>query len=266
MRMPARLNAPPARGQEKMDAGEYAGLFEQEERMWWFVGMRRLVDDLVRSRAPAHAQCLDAGCGAGFNALDMPVRFGWHVFPCDYSAEALRFSARRGVPRLAGADISALPYADASFDVVTCFDVLVMCGPERIGQALCEFHRVLRPGGLLIARSAALESLRGKHSELNAEARRYTLKEFRTHFTDAGFAVERATYANALLAPLAFVKRRILEPLRLAEAGSDVRRVSPWLDRTLLAVMEAERKMIAMGWRPPFGSSVIAIGRKERKN
>src|ERR1035438_10529215 len=75
--------------------------------------------------------------------------------------------------RLAAADISALPYAADSFDCVTCFDVLVMFGPERIGGALQEFHRVLRPGGLLVVRVAALEWLRGRHSYLNAEARRY---------------------------------------------------------------------------------------------
>jgi SAM-dependent methyltransferase len=243
----------------EMNQAEYSGLFALEESLWWFVGMRRLVDDLLRDQARPGMRCLEAGCGAGFNALDLARRYQWQVFPCDYSRGALAFSAQRGVPRLAAADISALPYAADSFDCVTCFDVLVMFGPERIGGALQEFHRVLRPGGLLVVRVAALEWLRGRHSYLNAEARRYTLPELSAHLRHAGFMVERATYANALLTPLAFLKRRVLEPLRIMEPGTDVRPVPPWLDAILLGAMALERRMLRMGWQPPFGSSAIVV-------
>jgi SAM-dependent methyltransferase len=256
-----------------MNPSEYSGLFVLEEDLWWFVGMRRLVDDLLRGLKPRHPaqapwilrpgmRCLEAGCGAGYTALDLARHYQWQVFPCDYSRDALAFSAQRGVPRLAAADVSALPYAAASFDCVTCFDVLVMFGPERIGAALQEFHRVLRPGGLLVVRVAALEWLRGRHSYLNAEARRYTLPELCEHLEGAGFTVQRATYANALLTPLAFLKRRMLEPLRVIKPGTDVRPVSAWLDSILLGVMALERRMIRMGWKPPFGSSAIVLSKK----
>ncbi len=246
----------------EMNPSEYSGLFALEESLWWFVGMRRLLDDLLRGRHAPGMRCLEAGCGAGFNALDLARRYQWQVFPCDYSSAALGFSAQRGVPRLAAADISRLPYAGASFDCVTCFDVLFMFGPERIASPLQEFHRVLRPGGLLVVRVAALKWLRGRHSYLNAEARRYTLPELCGHLQRAGFTVERATYANVLLTPLAFLKRRVLEPLRVVPPGSDVRPIPRWLDRVLLTALEADRRMIRMGWNPPFGSSTIVIGRK----
>jgi ubiquinone/menaquinone biosynthesis C-methylase UbiE len=250
---------------ERMNQAEYEGLYRLEESLWWFVGMRRLVDDLLNglsSVPPPGARCLEAGCGAGFNALDLSERYQWDVFPCDYSHHALVFSAQRGVPRLAAADVSQLPYANASFDCVTCFDVLVMLSTEGMICALQEFHRVLRPGGLLVIRVAALEWLRGQHSRLNAELHRYTLPELCGHMQRAGFSVERKTYANALLAPLVFLKRRVLEPLRLVEPGTDVRPVAPWLDRAMLAAMELDRRLIRMGWEPPFGSSAIAIGRR----
>jgi SAM-dependent methyltransferase len=248
--------------QSQMNPAEYSGLFALEERLWWFVGMRRLVDDLLLGRAVPGMRCLEAGCGAGFNALDLARRYHWQVFPCDYSSDALAFSAQRGVPRLVAADISVLPYTAGRFDCITCFDVLVMFGPERIDGALQEFHRVLRPGGLLVTRVAALEWLRGRHSYLNAEARRYTLPEICEHLRCAGFIVERATYANALLTPLAFLKRRVLEPLRAMEPGTDVRPVPPWLNGFFLAAMSLERRMMRMGWDPPFGSSTIVVARK----
>jgi hypothetical protein len=115
---------------------------------------------------------------------------------------------------------------------------------------------------LLVTRVAALEWLRGRHSYLNAEAHRYPLPELCGHLRRAGFIVERATYANALLTPLAFLKRRVLEPLRVIEPGTDVRPVPRWLDGILLAAMQLERRMIRMGWNPPVGSSTIVISRK----
>jgi SAM-dependent methyltransferase len=260
MNAASRMNAP-----SRMNPEEYTSLYALEEHLWWFVGMRRLVDDLLLGRAVPGMRCLDAGCGAGFNAFDLSRRYQWQVFPCDYSADALAFSAQRGVPRLAAADISALPYAAASFDVVTCFDVLVMFEPARIGGALQEFHRVLRPGGLLVTRVAAFEWLRGRHSYLNAEACRYTRSALRGHFERTGFRVEHATYANALLTPLAFLKRRVLEPLRLMNPGTDVRPVPPWLDGILLGAMSLERRLLRMGWDPPFGSSTIVVARKDGK-
>jgi hypothetical protein len=109
---------------------------------------------------------------------------------------------------------------------------------------------------------AAFEWLRGRHSYLNAEARRYTLPELCEYVRSAGFVAERATYANALLTPLAFLKRRVLEPLRVMQPGSDVRPVPPWLNGFFSAAMALERRMMRMGWDPPFGSSTIVISRK----
>jgi SAM-dependent methyltransferase len=245
-----------------MTDGEYAALFQHEEELWWFVGMRRLVDLLLESRLRPGMRTLEAGCGAGYNALDQSRRYGWNVFPCDYSTHALRYSKQRGVPHLAGADVEHLPYADAGFDCVTCFDVLVMFDEVRLPHALAEFRRVLRPGGLLVTRMGAFEALRGHHSKLNAEARRYTLPELREHFSRAGFVIERATYANTLLTPIVWLKRRVLEPLHIVDEQSDVSAPPEWLSRLFLAAMDMERKLIQSGVRMPFGTSTVVMARK----
>ena len=67
-----------------------------------------------------------------------------------------------------------LPFADASFDVVLSFDVLYCLEAPAEQSALQEMFRVLRPGGFAVINVAALDILKGDHSALGGEVRRYT--------------------------------------------------------------------------------------------
>lgn len=88
---------------------------------------------------------LDAGCGAGL-ALQLSAERGATVTGLDASAGLLAF-ARTRLPDadLHVGDIEALPFADASFDVVTAFNAIQYAvDPAR---AVAELARVSRPGG-----------------------------------------------------------------------------------------------------------------------
>ena len=93
---------------------------------------------------------LDVGCGAGFlsNAL---AHQGLKVTGVDLSEESLKVAAKydetKSVQYLA-ADAYQLPFADASFDVLTAMDFLEHV--EHPEQVIKEFSRVLRPGGLFV--------------------------------------------------------------------------------------------------------------------
>ncbi|MBM3218979.1 MAG: class I SAM-dependent methyltransferase [Candidatus Rokubacteria bacterium] len=119
---------------------------------WYEHLYARLHAILAHALAPSagpRGRALDAGCGHGFQTV-LLQRLGYVTHGVDLAA-ALLALARQRVPAaaLARGDLTALPYADGSFDVVSC------CGstlsfvddPDR---ALAEIARVLRPGGRVV--------------------------------------------------------------------------------------------------------------------
>jgi SAM-dependent methyltransferase len=91
--------------------------------------------------------CLNVGCGTGgFNVVAEAA--GAEAWGVDADAEAAgiadaRCRRRRIVPALA----EALPFADATFDLVYCYSTLEHVADA--GRAVAEMVRVLRPGGRL---------------------------------------------------------------------------------------------------------------------
>jgi SAM-dependent methyltransferase len=77
--------------------------------------------DFIRGLLGAPIQaCLEVGCGDGFGMYYMQ-EFG-QVFGCDISRPMLRRNPLR--QSVAEADIYRLPYADKSFDLVYCWEVM----------------------------------------------------------------------------------------------------------------------------------------------
>jgi len=244
-----------------MEPSEYHAIHRVEDHHWWYTGMRAITTALLESIYPDRRdlRILDAGCGTG-GAMTYLARFG-HVTGCDVSALALELGRTRGLASLGQASVTALPFAPASFDLVTSFDVLYhrAVGDPRV--ALRQFRRVLRPGGRVLLRLPALDWLRGGHDVVIHTARRFTTGGVAEALGDAGFAVERLTYANSLLFPLA-VARRLLDRVTPGElpARSDVTRHPAWLDTLLRQPLALEARWLRRR-RLAWGLTVVAVGR-----
>lgn len=106
--------------------------------------------------APARGRILDLGCGSAPLLASLPAAVRY--LGVDRSAaELLAARAVRAAPLLR-ADATALPIATGSIDTVLCSMALMLLTP--LPRALAEIHRVLRPGGLLIATVPAHGPLR----------------------------------------------------------------------------------------------------------
>jgi ubiquinone/menaquinone biosynthesis C-methylase UbiE len=94
------------------------------------------------------AMILEAGAGTGRIGLPLLQR-GASWFGCDLSCKMLaRLRAKEAAARVAQADVERLPFEHAQFDAVITIHVMHLVAGWR--QALREFQRVLRPGGVYI--------------------------------------------------------------------------------------------------------------------
>lgn len=93
---------------------------------------------------------LDVACGTGDFARAFAQAGPALVVGSDFSARMLALAAARPVARArwCRADGTALPFADASFDVVSC--AFGIRNFQDLARGLGEFHRVLRSGGRVV--------------------------------------------------------------------------------------------------------------------
>jgi len=104
---------------------------------------------VVRFERWAGRDVLEAGCGIGTDGSRFAAA-GARYTGMDFSPTALSLARRRfeleGLEgRFVGGSVTALPFADDSFDLV--FSHGVIHHVEATDQAVREFARVLRPGG-----------------------------------------------------------------------------------------------------------------------
>jgi SAM-dependent methyltransferase len=251
-----------------MNPAEFANIQAAERDLWWYRGMReilfRLLDPVARGRR--FERVLEAGCGTGHLSQVLAERYGWTMTPLDADRNGLDYARQAGVQRLVQGNITALPFADGAFQALLSIDVIPHLDPGVEQQAFDEFARVLEPGGLLVLRAAAFDLLRSRHSEFVNEVQRFTRSQLVRSLERAGFVMQRATYANALLLPIALFKFRVWEPLTRQQPTSGVGPVPKWLDRVLHVPLRCEAAWIGAGRSIPAGQSVILLARKNKSN
>jgi SAM-dependent methyltransferase len=250
--------------ESRFNPAEFANIARHEESFWWYRGMRAIQLSLLASHLKSRnfRRALEAGCGTGYLARRLQRERNLPLVAMDYSAEGLYFGVAEGLKQASQGSLLDLPFAASAFDLAMSFDVMQQFQPGEERRALLELARVLRPGGILALRVSAFHALRSRHSEFVCERQRYARPQLRRLVEDAGFRVLRATYANALLSPIALVKFRLIEPLQKRPPESGIREVSPWLDHALYGMLAAEAAWLGAGFNLPFGQSVLLVGEK----
>lgn len=194
---------PPAQSNQKQSVRDHFGPVAHR---YASASVHRMGPDLealaaeVAGRGAEHA--LDVGCGAGHTALAVAPHVR-RVDALDLTQPMLDQTARLAAERALDnvhtrlGDAEAIPWPDASFDLVTCR----LCAhhfqsPER---AVAEMFRVLAPGGRLLLVDIVAAEDPGIDTFLNAvelvrdpsHVRDHTVVQWRHMLEEVGFAVDR---------------------------------------------------------------------------
>lgn len=230
-----------------------------EDRHWWYRGRRQVLRAVIDHwPPPAGARILDAGCGSGRNMVEL-ARYG-KTTGIELSPASARIARERDLGEIVEGSISQMPFADDSFDLTVCLDVIEHL-EDDVG-ALEELRRVTAPGGSLLVTVPAYQWLWSSHDELNHHHRRYSRATLLAASEAAGWQCVLSTHFNSLLLPAA-ITLRVLDRLnqRAAKSSLDLWIPPAPLNWLLRQPLQLEGSLIGHGLRIPAGLSLLGVFR-----
>jgi len=246
---------------QEMQQHTYAIMDEVEGSHWWFVGRRAILESFLKSISEkicdplVPIRILDVGCGTGAN-LEMLSQFGT-AEGVDVSDDALEFCRQKGLNAQKGL-AETLPFADETFDLTTALDVVEHLDDDVAG--LKEMYRVTKKGGYSLIFVPAFMWLWGVQDDISNHRIRYTKRQIVERLEKAGYAIERATYANwTFFAPI-LTGRTLMKLTGIKPVSENNVNVSA-LNGIFGKLFGAERFWLK-NFDFPFGVSVVIVAKK----
>ncbi len=254
-----------------MNPAEYDRMAALEASHWWYAGVRDLVQKILarkRFQLPPSPHVLDAGCGTGSNlellrAVTAPAYAGGF----DLSELAVEYSRKRNpAADVYRSDLCSPELHVDELDFILCCDVLYTTPLDAAISGLRSLCDRLKRGGLLLLHLPAYNWLRSRHDLAVHTRQRFTTGAAGKILNSCGLRTELLTYRMFFLFPAVVLKRlpSVLWPPSIGTESvvSDLAPVSPGLNRGLTSLLRLENQLLTRGIRFPWGSSLVAIGRK----
>lgn len=241
----------------------YPIMFRVEQSHWWYTGRRKILanflEEICRRVTDRRPRILDVGCGTGANLL-MLSEYG-DAEGVDVSEDALAFCRERGLEQVKLGAAEKLPYHDDTFDLVTALDVVEHLDDDLAG--LREMRRVLRPGGRVLLFVPTFMFLWGLQDDVSNHRRRYRLPELRRVLEQAGFEIERTTYANITFFLPILLMRKLMRATGIKAESENNINVSAF-NGALGGLFGAE-SVVLRYMNIPFGVSGLCVAKKPLK-
>jgi SAM-dependent methyltransferase len=153
-----------------------------------------------------------------------------------------------------------LPFRSDSFDAIIALDILEHLSDDC--AAMCEFYRVLKPGGRVFALVPAYRHLWSEHDIALMHHRRYIRRELFERFSTAGFQLDKLSHTMTLLYPLVSLQRRLNARKPPHDPPQAAMPLLPAPVNTALTQVITAENALARNLDFPFGVSILTIARK----
>ncbi len=238
-----------------MELDAYRQMAATEDEHWWFCGRRTIAETVIGGLGlPKDARIVEIGAGTGGN-IAMLERFG-DVQAVEMSDLARQIAwEKTGREFLYGYLPDRIPVVPGSVDLICLFDVLEHVDEDE--ASLAAMRRLLKPDGRIVLTVPAHQWLWSAHDVGLHHMRRYSRSLLRSRIEQAGYRIDKLTYTNAALFPVA-IMARLADRVRGARAASGQAMPPKPLNAAMKALFSAER-MILPTAALPFGVSLLAV-------
>jgi SAM-dependent methyltransferase len=243
---------------QTMESYEYAKLAAFENRYWWHVGRRSIVERQIAklNGNQRTLRILNVGSGTGGTVQVLAERGS--VLNIDRSEEAVRLMRENGYEAFQ-MDGSHTPLRDGQFDLVAALDVLEHISEDDV--ALAEWARLLNPGGHILLTVPAYQWLWSGHDVSLGHFRRYSAKPLQKLVRAAGFEVRKCSYAITFSFFLIVVFRFCQRVFRPHVQTSSYVELPGVLNTLFIGLLRIEAFLLET-CSFPFGSSILVVARK----
>lgn len=244
-----------------MDSQIYQQMIALEERHWWFVARRSIIEQVIKKLTlPECAEIFEAGCGTGGN-LAMLARHG-RVYAMELDETARGFASTLQLAEIQPGRLpDDIPFPDRNFDLIVLLDVLEHLEEDTVSlQAL---STKLKPSGWLLITVPAYSWLWTRQDNLLHHKRRYVLRNLHRVVRCAGYNVHFVSYFNSVLFPL-IAGVRLLQ--RLFDGGGNELAMPPKLINQMLTFLFTLECHVIGRLSLPFGVSLLLLAQRNQRN
>jgi SAM-dependent methyltransferase len=245
-----------------METELYEQIAQIEDTHWWYVARRKIIFDWVFKILKDYATptIADIGCGTGRNIAEL-LNNGCHdIWGVDISLNALGHCKARNLKNLICADAAHSPFGPEQFDIIMLLDMIEHI--ENDQKTLNEVFDALRANGRVVIFTPAFQFLWGLQDRVAHHYRRYSKTELRQKLEQAGFVIEKLSFANTFLFPVVFLGRLWIKMRNYkVNVISENDLHPPFLNGLLEKTFSAERRFLRT-IDFPFGVSLLCIAKK----
>lgn len=239
-----------------MNSSAYLEMRALEEKHWWYLGRREIIISYISDlNLPAEASILEVGCGTGGN-LKMLSQFG-SVVAIEMNDAAIKYasSSNSGYAKIyPGWLPDNIKNINGKFDLICLFDVLEHISKDA--EALSILNKFLSPKGVIIITVPAYQWLWSMHDIQHQHHRRYTMKSLELIATNENLVMNKSSYFNMLLFPIAAAVR--LTSILLRQKSYKISKMPNIIINSILFNIFKFESTLIKSHKLPAGLSIIA--------
>ena len=233
---------------------------EIESSHFWHVTSRELILFFVKKYISTEKLILDIGCSSGDLLIKLKDNHYSNLYGIDSSKNAINNCKEKNLNDVQIMNASKLEFPDNHFDCIIASNIIEHI--EDDNSTIIEWHKKLKPNGILIIMVPAFSWLWSTHDEKNHHFRRYSKKIF-LHLLH-NFNNIKVSYWNFFLfIPFCLfcIIDRVTKKYLNINQSKTISKINPFINWLIIQLLRIENSWLKKA-SLPIGVSLFSVSTK----